>query len=79
MPHRNVTIALPPETAQWLRIEAAKHDLSLSRYLAKLIERERQADDHYAAAMADYLNRLTPVLELPDRLPDRDSLYDRAE
>ena len=67
----NITISLSLDTARWLHSEAAKHNLSVSHYVAELIEQERQAsnDYDYVVAMVDYLARLTPVLELPDRLP----------
>ena len=38
-----ITIKLPPPLRRWLRVAAAKRDVSLSEYVRGLIERERKA------------------------------------
>ena len=40
---KNVTVTLDDELALWARVEAAKRDQSVSRFLASLLEQERGA------------------------------------
>jgi hypothetical protein len=77
---KNVTVALEEETARWVRVEAAKQDLSVSAYLAALLRRERDRDDRYAAAMALYLGRKPDLLSSRGTpYPGRDQLHERQE
>jgi hypothetical protein len=48
---KNVTITLPEEVAQWARIEAAKKSLSVSKYVARLLEEKmgRRSAEYWAA------------------------------
>ena len=48
---RNVTVTLEEEVAQWARIEAARHDTSVSRLLGALLK-ERILPQHGPAADA---------------------------
>ena len=48
---RNVTVTLEEEVAQWARIEAARHDTSVSRLLGALLK-ERISAQHGPAAEA---------------------------
>ena len=48
---KKVTITLPEDLARWLRIKAAKDDLSVSRWLAELLEGMRRQEDQYETAM----------------------------
>lgn len=34
---RNVTISLDEEVARWVRVAAAEHDLSVSRYVGEIL------------------------------------------
>ena len=48
---RNVTVTLEEDVAQWARIEAARHDTSVSRLLGALLE-ERISSQRGPAAEA---------------------------
>lgn len=54
---RNVTVTLEAELARWARIEAARHEMSMSRFLALLLKKEREEKDQYAAAMKRAMGR----------------------
>ena len=76
---KNVTVSLPEDTARWLRVEAAKADRSVSRWLAELLYKMRRQDDEYEAAMARYLAIKPRKLQWVDgRKPTREELHDRA-
>ena len=76
---RNVTVSLPEDTARWLRVEAAKADRSVSRWLADLLDKMRHQGDAYEVAMARYLAMKPRKLQWVDgRKPTRDELHDRA-
>lgn len=75
---RNVTITLDEETARWARIEAARRDTSLSRFLAELLQERMRRDERYTRAMQGYLaRRRSPLRVVGERLPDRDEIHDR--
>ncbi len=75
---KNITIALPEDTARWIRIRAAENERSVSRWLGELIERMRRREDEYDIAMNRFLARKPQKLEWIDgRRPTRDEIYDR--
>ena len=49
---RNVTVTLEEDVAQWARIEAARHDTSVSRLLGALLKERISAQGGPAAAEA---------------------------
>lgn len=75
---RNVTIVLDDETARWLRVEAARRDTSVSRYVGELVARERGRSEGYAEAMERFLARPPRVLARGGApRPTRDELHRR--
>jgi hypothetical protein len=74
---RNVTISLDDETARWARIEAARADKSLSRFIADLLDRERGGDAAFEAAKRAYLDDTTRWSFPVPRPTSREDLYDR--
>lgn len=73
---KNITITLPEDVARWLAIKAAEDDLSVSRWICELLERERNREDDYAIAMKRYLARRPRKIDWPDgRRPSRAELY----
>jgi hypothetical protein len=52
---RNVTVTLEEEVAQWARIEAARHDTSVSRLLGALLKQRMSVQ---GASAADAVERL---------------------
>jgi hypothetical protein len=76
---RNITITLDEGTARWVRIEAARQDVSVSRYLADLLAESRRRAEGYEAARERFMARPPRPLRAPgDPLPTRGELYDRG-
>ena len=77
---KNVTISLDEETAAWARIYAARHNMSLSRYLGELLHRQMHESREYETAMKRYLSKKPSVLSTPgDPYPSRDELHARDD
>ena len=76
---KRVTLTLDESTIAWARREAARQNLSLSRYVANLVREQSQASSGYEAAMRRSL-ALEPVrLRDDDKpYPSREELYDRG-
>ena len=76
---KNVTVTLPEDVAPWLRVRAAAHGRSVSKWLAGLLERMRRQEDEYEVAMERFLTGKPCKMEWVDgREPARDELHDRA-
>jgi hypothetical protein len=75
---RNITIVLDEASARWVRVEAARRDTSVSRYVGDLLARERMRDEAYDAAMARFLSRAPRVLGAEGAsLPSREEVHER--
>ncbi len=76
---RNVTIALDEDTARWLRVEAARQDISVSRFVAELLGRYMGSAGGYEQSMKEFLSRGPRELKgKGTAYPSRDELHDRA-
>jgi hypothetical protein len=76
---RNVTVSLDEETARWVRVEAARQDMSVSSLLAQVLREKMRADEGYEAAMTAYLSRPAATLRKRRvRYPTRGEVHDRA-
>jgi hypothetical protein len=76
---KNVTITMDEETARWARVEAAKRDVSLARFLGEMLRERMAGEDAYTASMTRYLAQEPRVHRRPGRpLPTRDELHDRS-
>jgi hypothetical protein len=72
---KNITITMDDETAAWVRVEAAKAGLSVSRFVAANLTGARRVD----AAHRDALDRFLCGPGYPGiarDLPSRDDLHD---
>ena len=75
---KNVTVTLPPETARWARIEAARRGTSVSRMLGEMLEEKMKGDEAYRLAMERFFAQTPGVHRADGRaLPTRDELHDR--
>ncbi|BAU57129.1 hypothetical protein LRD18_13105, partial [Halorhodospira halochloris] len=75
---KNITIALDEETAQWVRIEAAKRGTSVSRLVGEFLHERRQRETAYQRAAQRYLERSpTPLKSAGERYPNREALHGR--
>ena len=74
---RNVTITLEESVAKWVRIEAARRDISVSRLLAGILKERMQERDSYEAAMRRALAR-EPFLNSDGPYPTREEAHERS-
>ncbi len=75
---RNITVTMDEETARWVRIEAAKCDMSVSQFLGDVLEERRRRSEGYEAARERFMAREPRLLRRPrDPLPTREELHDR--
>ena len=73
---RNITITLEEDLARWARVEAARTDTSVSRYLASILKERMQQNDEYNAAKRRALAR-KPFLKSNGRYLTREEAHDR--
>jgi hypothetical protein len=74
---RNVTLTLEESVARWARVEAARQDISVSKFLAKILMERMKENDAYEAAQKSALAR-KPFLKSDGRYPTREEVHDRA-
>ncbi len=75
---RNVTISLDDETALWARMEAARRDTSVSRFVGDILRRHMHDDKEYDRARRSYGRRLaTPLTTGRRSYPTRDEVHAR--
>ena len=76
---RNITVTLDDETARWARIEAAKREMSVSRFIRDTLRERMGGQAAYEGAMDRYLSGKTAPLRRDTRpYPAREELHDRA-
>ena len=51
---KNVTITLDEEVAHWARRTAADQDISVSKLIARMLDREMRASDQYWRAYEEW-------------------------
>jgi len=76
---KNITITLDPETAAWVRVQAAHQNKSVSRLVGEMLQGHMKDRREYQRAMHAYLSK--PPFDLtgePQKCPTRDEIYDRA-
>jgi hypothetical protein len=73
---RNITITLEENLARWARIEAARSDTSVSRFLAEILKERMMQKDDYEAAKRRALAR-KPFLKTDGRYLSREQAHDR--
>jgi hypothetical protein len=74
---RNVTVTLEESVARWARIEAARNDTSVSRFLADILKERMKENHEYDAAKRRALAR-KPFLKSDGRYLSREEVHDRA-
>jgi hypothetical protein len=73
---RNITITLEEDLARWARIEAARCDTSVSRFLAEILKERMIQKDNYEAAKRRALAR-KPFLKTDGQYLSREQVHDR--
>jgi hypothetical protein len=77
---KNVTITLDEETARWARVEAARRDMSMTRFVGQMLRERMTAAEAYETAMEEYLSRSGRALkDAGEHYPARDELHERAD
>lgn len=75
---KNVTVVMDEDTARWVRIEAARRDLSVSAFLGQVLRKEREREEGYFQAMDRFMSREPRALAAEGvPLPTRDELHER--
>lgn len=68
---------LDEETARWVRVEAARSDMSVSRFIAQMLEERRR--NHQLASVERFVARRPRKINSGRRpYPTRDELHDRG-
>ncbi len=75
---KNVTVALREDVARWARIEAARHDRSVSRLISELLQEEMEQQDSYEGAMRRALAR-KPFLSTDGVYLSREEVHGRTD
>lgn len=76
---KNITITLREDIALWLRVQAAKNERSVSKWVAELLEGMKNREDEYEVAMERFLSREPRKLKWVDgRKPSREELHERS-
>ena len=73
---KNITITLRDDIADWLRVEAAKADLSMSAFVAGMLEARMGRGQDQLAALEVFLGG-AGFAGIAADLEQRDVLYDR--
>ena len=75
---RNVTITLEEEVARWARVEAAKADRSLSRWIGDMLAKRMGEKEGYEQARRAFLSRDPRFRPHDDAVyPTRDEIHER--
>ena len=74
---KNVTITLDETVARWARLEAARENTSVSRFVGELLAERMRGSQAYDVAMERYLS-VRPRVISRGPYPKRDELHDRA-
>ena len=74
---RNVTLTLEESVARWARVEAARQDVSVSRFLANILIERMKENDEYETAKRRALAR-KPFLKSDGRYLSREEVHDRS-
>jgi len=74
---RNITVTLEEAVARWARMEAARHETSVSRLLGEILKERMQRTDEYRKAMRRALAR-EEFPKKEGRYLSREEAHDRA-
>lgn len=75
---KNVTITLDERTAAWIRVQAARHSKSVSRFVGEILHKQMTDTRAYNEAMRRFLSEEPLEFAWTDgRRPTREELHDR--
>jgi hypothetical protein len=76
---KNVTITLDDKTVAWARKHAAERNVSLSRFISEVLQKNMQEARDYERAMRQFLATKPVKLGRPgQRYPTRDEIHERG-
>lgn len=76
---KNVTITLDPQTAAWVRVQAARRSMSVSRFVGELLHKHMMNSQAYNEALQRFLGERPFEFEwVDDRRPAREEPGDRS-
>ena len=75
---KNVTITVDDAALEWVRIEAAKRNTSVSRLVGEMLAERMRRTDAYARAAHDWATKERTWASDGSRYPSRDSVYERT-
>lgn len=76
---KNVTITVDDAALEWVRIEAAKRNTSVSRLVGEMLLDKMQRTDAYGRAQRDWLTKDRNWKSDGSAYPVRADLYDRSD
>jgi hypothetical protein len=74
---RNVTVTLEEDVARWARLEAARHDTSVSRFLGGILRQRMTESDQYEKSMRRALSG-KPLFRSGNGRMSREEMHERA-
>ena len=74
---KNVTITVDDASLEWVRIEAAKRNTSVSRLVGEMLADKMRQEDAYAQAMRGWLGKERQWRSDGSAYPSREQTYDR--
>jgi hypothetical protein len=75
---KNVTVTMDEEVARWARVEAARQEMSLARFVGKLVREHMQERQTYERAMRAFMRTKPTGGGGGQPLPTRDEIHDRT-
>lgn len=72
---KNITITMEDAAADWVRIEAAKRNSSVSRMLGEMVAEKMRHDDAYERAMREWMADQTTITSNGQPYPTREETY----
>jgi hypothetical protein len=74
---KNVTITVEDATLEWVRIEAARRNTSVSRLVGEMLTDKMQHDDAYARAQREWLADTSTFDSAGQPVPAREVVHGR--
>ena len=75
---KNVTITVEDSALEWARIEAAKRNTSVSRWVGEMLAEKMRLTDAYQRAAQEWKVKQRTWRSDGSAYPKRDELYDRS-
>lgn len=76
---KNITVTLDEKTAAWARIYAARHSMSLSRFLGEILHEKMRESREYEGAMRRFFAVQPKNLSDGSAYPSRADLHERKD